>query len=71
VELDLPESVAGKAGASAFDVEKAFHIPNPDIIVRFFMTFFPLQKAIQKLVLSKKLPNEGKTFSGYNLYDCR
>ncbi|CAB4000188.1 tetratricopeptide repeat 28-like [Paramuricea clavata] len=71
VELDLPESVAGKAGASAVDVEKAFHIPNPDIIVRFFMTYFPLQRAIQKLVLSKKLPHEGKMFSDHNLYDCR
>jgi hypothetical protein len=70
VELDLPESVAGKAGVSAVDVEKAFHFPNPDIIVRFFMTFFPLQRAIEEF-LSKESPNEVKIFSDHNLYDCR
>jgi hypothetical protein len=70
VELDLAESGSGKAGPSGNKVEKAFHIPNPDIIFRFFMTLLPLQSAIEEF-LSKESPNELKMFSDYNLYDCR
>jgi predicted nucleotidyltransferase len=68
MQPDLAESVAAKAGATQLD--KVFHIPNPDIVFRFFMTVLPLQKAMEEF-LFKKSPKEVNILSNHNLYDGR
>ncbi|CAB4023297.1 tetratricopeptide repeat 28-like, partial [Paramuricea clavata] len=69
MEPDLAKSVTAKAGPRT-KLDKVFHIPNPDIVFRFFMTVLPLQKAIEEF-LFKKSPKEVNILSNHNLYDGR
>lgn len=66
VEPDVMQSVATNRDVTK--LEKVFHISNPDIIFRFFLTVLPLQKAIEEF-LSENSPIKVNILANHNLYD--